>query len=516
VLLDLDTPEALDQALPAALRSGEAQVAVRAGQLRVPRLVAATVPADPAPTPEEPAGDGRGTLLVTGASGALGGLVARGLVGARRAGRVELLSRRGPHAPGLGALAADLAGLGATAHVTACDAADRDGLGSVLAAIPAESPLRTVIHAAGVLDDGIVESLTPARVEAVLRPKVDGAWHLHELTKDRELDNFVLFSSMAGIWGNAGQGNYAAANTFLDALAAHRHDEGLPATSLAWGPWQLAGSDLPPGAAGGMADELDAADRQRMARHGLRPLGGADGLARLDAVLERNRREPGTVAAVLVPIHLDLGVLRRHSGVGLPPLLSGLVGGAGTGRGRSARRVVDPVDAPEGNGLAARLAGLAPGARERAVHDLVRTQCAQVLGLPGPAAVGANRSFLELGLTSVTALELRNLLAGASGLTLPASVIFDYPTPVELAGHLCTNVVPAEPALPILDDLDRLAALLASVEEHSDRRSEILTRLEGLAADFRSRTSDNATAFRELSVASDAEMFDLIDRELGV
>ncbi|HWN34117.1 MAG TPA: type I polyketide synthase, partial [Pseudonocardia sp.] len=489
VLLDLDSPDAVDRALSAALRSGEAQLAARAGQLRVPRLVPATVGAA---TPAEAVGDGRGTLLVTGASGALGGLVARRLVSARRAGRLELLSRRGPQTPGLGKLAADLAGLGATAQVTACDVADRDGLASVIAAIPAGSPLRTVVHAAGVLDDGIVESLTPARVEAVLRPKVDGAWNLHELTKNRELDNFVLFSSMAGIWGNAGQGNYAAANTFLDALAAHRRDEGLPATSLAWGPWQLEGSDLPPGAAGGMAEELDAAEWQRMARHGLQPLASADGLARLDAVLERNRREPGTVPALLVPVHLDVGVLRRHSGVGLPPLLSGLVGGTGSGRGRSARRVVDPVGAPERNGLAARLAGLAPAARERAVHDLVRAQCAHVLGLPGPDAIGANRSFLELGLTSVTALELRNLLAGASGLALPASVIFDYPTPIALAGHLCVNVVPAETALPVLDDLDRLAALLASVDEHSDRRSEILTRLEGLAADFRSRTSDNA------------------------
>ncbi|WP_028933448.1 type I polyketide synthase [Pseudonocardia spinosispora] len=513
MLLDVDSPDAVDQALPAALRSGEAQLAARAGTLLVPRLVPAALATV---TPEgDAAGDGRGTLLVTGASGALGGLVARRLVSARRAGRVELLSRRGPQAPGLGTLAADLAELGTTAHVTACDAADRDGLASVLAVIPAEEPLRAVVHAAGVLDDGIIESLTPARVEAVLRPKVDGAWHLHELTKHRELDNFVLFSSMAGIWGNAGQGNYAAANTFLDALAAHRRDEGLPATSLAWGPWQLEGSGLPSGAVGGMAGDLDAADRQRMARHGLRPLGGADGLARLDAVLERNRREPGSVPALLVPVDLDLGVLRRHSGVGLPPLLSGLLGGAGTGRGRSARRVVDAVESPESNGLVARLAGLAPDARERAVHDLVRAQCAQVLGLPGPDAVGAHRSFLELGLTSVTALELRNLLTGASGLPLPASVIFDYPTPGELAGHLCANVVPAETALPVLDDLDRLAALLASVDEHSERRPEILTRLEGLTADFRSRTSDNATAFRELSVASDAEMFDLIDRELG-
>ena len=511
VLLDLDTPEAVDQALPAALRSGEAQVAVRAGRLRIPRLVPATIPAA---TPVRPAEDGRRTVLVTGASGALGGLVARGLVGARRTGRVELLSRRGPQAPGLGALVAELAELGATAHVSACDAADRDGLGSVIAAIPAESPLRTVIHAAGVLDDGIVESLTPARVEAVLRPKVDGAWNLHELTKNRELDDFVLFSSMAGLWGNAGQGNYAAASTFLDALAAHRHDEGLPATSLAWGPWRLWGSDV--GAVGGMAGEIEDGDWQRMARQGLRPLSSEDGLARLDAVLGRNRRGPGTVPAMLVPVDLDLGVLRRHSGVGLSPLLSGLVGAAGAGRGRSARRVVDGVGAPERNGLAARLAGLPPGARERAVQDLVRAQCAEVLGLPGPDSVDAGSSFLQLGLTSVTALELRNLLAGSSGQTLPTSVIFDYPTPIELAGHLCANVVPAEPELPILDDLDRLAFQLASVAEHSERRSEILTRLEGLVTDFRTRTSDRATAYRELSAASDADMFDLIDRELGV
>jgi hypothetical protein len=264
-----------------------------------------------------------------------------------------------------------------------------------------------------------------------------------------------------------------------------------------------------------MAEEIEDADWQRMARHGLQPLGSADGLARLAAVIERNRREPGTVPALLVPVNLDLGVLRRHSGVGLPPLLAGLVGG-GSGRGRSTRRAVDQVGAPEQNGLAARLAGLPPGARERTVRDLVRAQCAQVLGLPGPEAVDTSRSFLELGLTSVTALELRNLLAGVSGLTLPASVIFDYPTPIALAGHLCANVAPAETALPVLDDLDRLAALLASVDEHSERRSEILTRLEGLAADFRTRTSDNATAYRELSVASDDEMFDLIDRELGI
>ncbi|HEY1971662.1 MAG TPA: SDR family NAD(P)-dependent oxidoreductase, partial [Pseudonocardia sp.] len=509
VLLDLDVPTALDQALSAALASGEAQVAVRAGRLQVPRLVQSTVESATA----EGSGASRpGTLLVTGASGALGGLVARDLVSSGRAERVELLSRRGAEGSGLGTVAAELAGLGATTRVTACDAADRDSLGAVIAAVPAETPLRTVIHAAGVLDDGIIESLTPSRVEAVMRPKVDGAWNLHALTENLELDDFVLFSSMAGIWGNAGQGNYAAANSFLDALAARRVRAGLPAISLAWGPWQVSGSDAV-GGGGGMTGQIEDADWRRMARHGLRPLSGGDGLTHLGAVIGRSRRIPATTPALLVPVNLDLGALRRHNGVGLPPLLSGLVGRTGAG---PARRVLGPVESPERNGLAARLAALAPAVRERAVQDVVRTQSARVLGLAGPDAVDAGRSFLQLGLTSLTALELRNQLSSAAGLTLPASVIFDYPTPAALAGYLCANVVPTETALPVLDGLDRLASLLSAVDQDSDRRSEIIIRLEGMIADFRTRTADNATTYHELSVANDEEMFDLIDRELGI
>ena len=511
VLLDVDAPESFDhRLLSAAMMSGEAQIAARAGRLLIPRLVVST----PAPDTSNDA-DHRGTMLITGASGALGALVARRLATARRADRIELLSRRGALAPGLGALAADLAGLGTTVHVTACDAADRVGLASAIAAIPTEAPLRGVIHAAGMLDDTLIETLTPARVEAVMRPKVDGAWNLHELTKHLNLDAFVLFSSMAGIWGNAGQGNYAAANTFLDALAAHRRQAGLPAVSLAWGPWQV---DAPGAPTGGMAGHIEDADWQRMARHGLKPLGSADGLARLDAVIDRNRREPGTVPALLVPVHLDRGTLRRHNGAGLPPLLAGLVGG-GTSSAprRPARRVVDHPGAPqETSGLAARLATLAPPAREREVQDLVRAESAKVLGLRSRDAVDAGRSFLELGLTSVTALELRNRLSAVAGLTLPASVIFDHPTPTALAGYLCTNVAPAETALPVLDGLDRLADLLSAVDQDSDKRPEIITRLEGLVADFRSRTADNAKARRQLSMASDDEMFDLIDRELGI
>jgi NAD(P)-dependent dehydrogenase (short-subunit alcohol dehydrogenase family) len=520
VLLDLDDAleRSLDDALPAALSSGRAQLAFRVGRLRIPKLVQSKSAAPVTLETDAPTRPNHsGTVLITGASGALGGLVARQMVAAGRVKRVELLSRRGAQAAGLGTLAAELASLGpvgATVHVTACDAADRDGFSAVIAAIPGHAPLRSVIHAAGALDDGIIESLTPERVEAVMRPKVEGAWNLHELTRDLELDDFVLFSSMAGIWGNAGQGNYAAANTFLDALAAHRRHTttagGLPATSLAWGPWRLTPSAATPG---GTADHIEDADWRRMARHGLHPLDSAEGLARLDAVLQQPRRTP----PLLIPVRLDLGVLRRHSGVGLPPLLSGLVGGASSGRGRVTRRVVSQASGtPEENGLAARLATLAPSARERAVQDLVRAESAQVLGLRGRDAVDAGRSFLELGLTSVTALELRNRLSGVAGLTLPASVIFDHPTPSDLAGYLCANVAPAETAVLVLDGIDQFAGLLTGVDQDSDKRPEIITRLEGLLADFRSRTADNATAYRDLSVASDDEMLDLINRELGI
>ncbi|GAB1818689.1 hypothetical protein HerbRD11066_18530 [Herbidospora sp. RD11066] len=475
VLLDLDPSADLDQVLPAVLSSGEAQVAVRDGRLLVPRLV----PSTPTATTTSASG---GTLLITGASGALGGLVARGLAAAGRTERVELLSRRGAQAAGLGALAAEVAGHGVTTRVTACDAADRDGLAAVLAGVPAATPLRGVIHAAGILDDGIIESLTPARVDAVMRPKVDGAWNLHELTKDLDLHDFVLFSSLAGIWGNPGQAGYAAANTFLDALAAHRRAAGLPAISLAWGPWDLDGQ--------GMADRIDDADRRRMARNGLRPIEGADGLAQLDALITS---APG--APLLIPAHLDRGALRLFNRTG-----------------RTARRVADAPARSE----AARLAALPAPARERAVRELVRAQAAQVLGMSGADAVHAERSFLDLGLTSLTALELRNRLSRVAGLTLPASVIFDYPTPAALAGYLCANVVPVETAPPVLDGLDRLAAQLAEVDQDSDRRVEIVIRLEGLLADFRARTADNATAYQDLSVASDDEMFTLIDRELGI
>ncbi|MFC7310857.1 beta-ketoacyl reductase, partial [Streptomyces monticola] len=267
VLVDTDDVDAV----ALALASGEPQVVVREGALYGARLARVPVVTEEEAGPTSRFGDGEGTVLMTGASGTLGGLFARHLVSELGVRRLLLTSRRGADAPGAAELAEELTALGAEVSWAACDAADREALAALLA--PIEN-LSGVVHVAGVLDDGVIASLTPERIDSVLRPKVDAALNLHELTADRELDAFVVFSSAAGVFGNPGQGNYAAANAFLDALASHRRANGLPAQSLAWGLWA--------DEAAGMAGELSEADLERMNRTGVRPITEAQGLALFD------------------------------------------------------------------------------------------------------------------------------------------------------------------------------------------------------------------------------------------
>lgn len=411
VLIDLDEDPESAAAVPSVLASGQPQAAVRSGRILVQGLADALPDGEP---DGEPDGDTRwrtgGTVLITGATGALGGLFARHLVRTHRVSRLLLVSRRGPEAAGAAELACELTALGADVHVAACDLADRDALAALLAAIPAEHPLTGVVHAAGVLDDGMIRDLTPARLAAVLRPKVHAAWNLHELTLDRDLDAFVLFSSVAGVIGGTGQANYAAANTFLDALAAHRSGLGLPATSLAWGLWAHEH---------GMSGHLTRTELDRIARSGLLAITEETGPGLMDLALRAGRP-----ALVVTPV--DRTALRGNARRA-PLLLRRLVQDTGQGPGGSANQ---PELRPEN------LAGLPQDRRLEVVSEFVHREVALVLGHSGAATVEGHRRFSDLGFDSLTSVELRNRLADATGLKLPPSLIFEHPTPAELVGHL--------------------------------------------------------------------------------
>ncbi|MFC9249522.1 SDR family NAD(P)-dependent oxidoreductase, partial [Streptomyces sp. NPDC057136] len=360
--------------------------------------------------------DADGTVLVTGGTGGLGRIVARHLVAEHGVRQLLLTSRRGGDAPGAAELCAELAELGAEVTVAACDVADRDAVAALLASVPVAHPLTGVVHAAGVLDDGTIDSLNPERLATVFRPKVDAALHLHELTAGLDLAAFVLFSSAAGVFGNPGQANYAAANAFLDALVQHRRAAGLPGTSLAWGAWAQDS---------GMVGELTAADLERLVRSGTPALSVADGLALFDAAHR-------TAELALVPMHLDTTAMTAHGGE-VPALLSGLV------RTKARRTAAGGTAAVDG--LRQRLAGLGPDERERLLLELIQSNVAVVLGYAGADAVEADWSFKEIGFDSLTAVELRNRMNAVTGLRLPATLVFDYPTPAALTAHLHDELV---------------------------------------------------------------------------
>jgi acyl transferase domain-containing protein/thioesterase domain-containing protein/NADP-dependent 3-hydroxy acid dehydrogenase YdfG/acyl carrier protein len=407
VLLDLDSADGSAAAVPAALGTGEPQLILRQGVVSAARLARAAVTA-----PAEAGPRAHGTVLVTGGTGALGALVARHLVTEHGVRRLLLTSRRGEDAPGAAELVADLRELGASVTVAAVDVADRDALAKVLAAVPDEHPLTGVVHTAGVVADGVIGSQTPERLASVLRPKVDGAWNLHDLTADADLSLFVLFSSLAGTLGGAGQGNYAAANTFLDALAEQRRANGRPAVSLAWGMWARLS---------GMTEGLGEAELQRLQRAGLGALSDQEGLAILDAA---GRGEHAT----LVAMRLDpSGLAGESSGDLLPPLLRDMV--------RAPARHARPAAAETG-GLRQALAQLPEAEQEQYLDTAVRDHAAAVLGHSSGAVIDPDQPFTDMGFDSLGAIELRNRLTAAGGLQLPATLIFDHPTPAVLAAHL--------------------------------------------------------------------------------
>jgi len=427
--------------------------------------------------------DPDGTVLVTGGTGALGGLVARHLVAEHGARRLLLTSRSGPAAEGATELAAELRAAGAEVSVVACDVGDRESVAELIRSV---HRLTGVVHAAGVLSDGVLEALTPEDLDTVLRTKARSAWHLHELTQDHDLSLFVLFSSVAGVLGNAGQGGYAAANAFLDGLAEHRSGLGLPGTSIAWGLWERFSA---------MTGHMTETDRERLARRGLGAISDDQGLALFDAALDLHR--PVTVA---VPI--DVARL-RDSGGPVPEVLSALDPAA-----PARRRAVASAAATTQTD---RLVGLPGRQRRKALLDLVRESAAVVLGHSTAAMVDEDSAFKELGFDSLTAMELRNRLGNATGLRLPATVVFDHPTPAALAGVLDEMLVPTEETTvrSVVAELDRLAAAQLDENERgllAQRLQEVLRRLAGPAD-----TSEE----QDFTVASDDELFDFIDSKVN-
>ncbi|WP_420834106.1 SDR family NAD(P)-dependent oxidoreductase [Streptomyces yunnanensis] len=422
LLVDLEAGEgavAVEEALTAAASAVEPQLAVRAGTLYVPRLSGAA-PERPADAPRL---DPEGTVLITGGTGALGSLFARHLAARHSVRHLLLLGRRGEQTPGAARLRADLAALGAEATIVTCDAADREALAAVIDAIPVEHPLTAVLHAAGTLADATVESLDARQLDTVLRPKVDAAWNLHELTRDTGLAAFVLFSSLSGITGTAGQANYAAANAFLDALAEHRSAVGLPALSLAWGLWD---------GASGMGGGLDEAGLARWHRIGVTPLTADQGTALFDAA-------PAAGAPLVVPAALAPSRMRPDDG-SLPVVLRGL---AAAGARRAVRRTALGQGGGaegDGGGWAQRMARLPESERAEAVLEFVRGAVADVLGHDGVDAVVPDRAFKSLGFDSLAGVELRNRLRKSTGLRLSSTVVFDHPTPVALAAHLTAEI----------------------------------------------------------------------------
>jgi acyl transferase domain-containing protein/D-arabinose 1-dehydrogenase-like Zn-dependent alcohol dehydrogenase/acyl carrier protein len=506
-LVDLDGDPASWAALPDALelavRLEEPQLAIRRGSPLVPRLARGAGNWPARATQAERAAEEAlaldGTVLITGGTGALGGLVARRLVERHGARHLLLASRSGPAAEGAVQLRGDLERLGAKVRIEACDVGEPDRLRALIASVEQERPLCAVVHAAGALDDGVLASLTRERLESVLAAKAQAAWHLHALTCALDLSCFVLFSSAAGLLGAPGQANYAAANSFLDALAAHRQAQGLAAVSLAWGPWQ-----------GGMAGRLGEAERARMADSGVVPLSEDQGLALFDEAL-------GGSQPLVVPLLLDMAGSRSAQGAAAHPMLRALL----RDRARPAE------DGRPSGELVRQLAAAAAHEHGRIALEHVRRHAAFVLGHVSIDAVPEGQSFKQLGFDSLAAIELRNRLSRSSALDLPATAIFDHPTAAALAAYLLERmeVSPQAPAVAWDAELGRLERLLATSEPDQGVRAQLAARLQAIVAgldvsgaaalaEVSQRSPAQGDLAQRLDEASADEVFDFIEREL--
>ncbi|MFE3313890.1 beta-ketoacyl synthase N-terminal-like domain-containing protein, partial [Embleya sp. NPDC059213] len=481
VLVDLDDDPASAELLYLAAQAGEPQLAVRAGRMLAPRLAPSTAPKSAPPVLAS-----GGTVLVTGADGPLGALFARHLVTAYGVEHLLLVHPHGTGGPAAG-LREELLGLGATVTAAGCDVADREGVRALLAGIPADHPLTGVVHTENVLDDGVFTGLTTERVAHVLRPKVDGAWHLHELTESAPPALFVLFSSVVGMLGSPGQANFASANAYLDALATRRRAGGLPAVSMAWG---------------------------RMvegAQSGLRVIAEDEARDLFDAAL-------ATGQAVVAPAPLDLAALRRDTAQ-VPVVLRALVP-RGERRKASAELPGD------------RFAQMTRPEAETYLRDLVRAEAAGVLGHATPENVQWEVSFRDSGFDSLSAVQFRNRLAEQTGLSLPTTLVFDYASPDVLVEHLLERLAVTDGVSrrSALAELDKLEAVLMAVpvdgaDDQDSGHTEIAARLSAILArwnktrpDARPDAVPGAGAIdlaAAIETATENEVFDFIDRELG-
>jgi len=491
VLIDMDETEASREALTIALGVEEHQLALRDGQVLSPRLTRVQARIDDAIGQTQRAEIGRcpsgapGSVLITGGTGAIGAALARHLVEEHGVRSLMLAGRQGLRAPGAESLQTELTDLGAHVQIAACDVSDREQLAQLIAAPADEYPLCAVIHAAGALDDGLIESMTVERFDRVLAPKLNGAWHLHELTRDLDLSAFVLVSSSAATLGAPGQSNYAAANAFLDALAAHRRERGLPGISMGWGLW----ADTE-----GLTRELTAADRARMTRGGMLALSSEEGMRLFDAALLLD--DP-----FVLPAHLDMGTLRARAREGaVPPLLRGLVR---LPAGQSAR--------DGGESLARRLEGLGEREQTRLVLDLVRGEVAAVLGHASAEAIDPDRAFKDLGFDSLTAVELRNRLGALSAIQLPATLAFDYPSPSALSDFLLEQIAPQVAQGVAREPAERdIREAIASIPLGRLREAGLLDSLMGLAGLLETGQSEDLEesedALEEMDLESLVEM----------